>query len=425
MKKIYSLLLVAILTPALLHAEIAQKRKKKKKTEKTEQPYNSENPNTPKAPSQEALGKFEATTKSRYQIDVLLPIDIDIYDINNTVRSRTNIDAIKPYLEFYEGVKLAVAELEADSIPLDINIHNFNKSTLTTLTNDPKSVLLNSDLLLGVVYGNDVETLAQYGRNNTINFISAISPNNGNGEENVAFHILQPTLNTNIDVLSRYASKQFPSSKKVIFHQNNEREKEHFKTIKDAFPKDKSIVNFDLSYAQIDLKTLQNTLDSTRINCIFIPIIKPDEPERIINILQQLPENYRVEIFCMPSWNISKIAEKIKTNSNINMYATAPFQYDDNTAFVKRIKDVYASSCNGDKATEMVYRGYELLYWYAQILNKFGSGFNTANYDHQNSPYTPFNIQQVENESKQIQYFENKYLYINNYHKGIINPINQ
>lgn len=347
-----------------------------------------------------------STKKDVYRIDILLPINIDsLYSSGSLTTNQQALNSIQPYIYFYQGVQLATKKLEHDKQPLDIYIHEEKNEKWDLSYYNTTKGLQNSDLIIGLLSSKDLKNAADYAEQYKINFISAFSPADAGVRDNPYFHLLQPTLISNIEELVKFSMVKFPKEKKFIMFSNDDREKDMHDQIKSTLNNDKRIVSFDLSYTQLDTKVLTKVFDADQTNIIYVPILNTQTANNILNALSKLPEHYEFEIFGCPTWRGIQ-NEQIKSKSNISFYYTEAFNFDLNTGIAQDLKNNYNRIYSG-APNEMVYRGYETVIWYFDLLTKYGNVFNDKYSDATAAPFTRYKVEPVFDDDG-FKYYENK-----------------
>lgn len=410
---------IQLAQPTVLNAQSNRKEQTKKKKQKQKK---NNTKNTTKQQDIKvkpaAKPRYPASVmKDRYRIDFFIPIDLDKYVVNGKISPATNnLEALKPLIQYYEGILIAAKELAKDSVQLDIQIHEERNGgyDINELINNKG--LNKSDLIIGFVQSRDIPSLANFAKEHHINFISTFSPSDGDISDNPYFHILQPTFNTNFEVLINFATKHYPKNKKFIFFQNDPRGHEMNQYITTALRKEKNISSQMLNEAILQQQPLMKFLDSTQTNVIFMPVLPPNDVDKILESFSKLPPNYVLEIFGSPTWKYLKSIKTLKNKEHISLYYTTPFHYDLETAKGKAITQVYQSEFIG-KPTDMTVRGYEHTLWFSTLLKRYGTIFNNNLGDISGSAFTDYNFKPVEENGK-LKYFENKFLYIIKVHNG-------
>jgi hypothetical protein len=103
---------------------------------------------------------------------------------------------------------------------------------------------------------------------------------------------------------------------------------------------------------------------------------------------------------------------------NMAIYVSTPFHYDASTPAAQSLAARYKKAFNVGRPPEMVYRGYETLYWFSFLLDKYGTIFNTKIGDNVVAPFTKFDIKAKWDKENNLFYLENLHLYWYRYLDG-------
>jgi ABC-type branched-subunit amino acid transport system substrate-binding protein len=343
----------------------------------------------------------EIETKDNYKITLLLPLD------KNQINKKSN----KAIIQFYNGAKLALKDLDQDGIKITVRSLVLTPEQITHF--EPFAFgrdLKDADLIISPIIGKGVDEIAKFALSNQKNFISAISPNTSELDNNKFMHIIHPTLETNIEHIVEFTKKEFKKNKKILLYNNNQKDDRSVQYLKEKLKGDKAVIQYDISYAPFNATTLSKQLSKEQTNVLFIGELNPKEIEKYLQVITQIDPSYEIAIIGLPTLTQVKEIKSTK-NPNITFYYTYPFYYDANTAFVKKINQLYQSQY-GTLANEMVYRGYELMYWYAKILHQYGVKFKYKKQMKVESTYTPFEMETLFDNHNNITFHENQNLYI-------------
>jgi len=119
----------------------------------------------------------------------------------------------------------------------------------------------------------------------------------------------------------------------------------------------------------------------------------------------------------MPSWKYINSLRKADAYPNIAVYFTSPFYYDMTTPAAQSLASRYRKQFDG-RMSEMVFRGYETFYWYAYLLNRYGTVYNTRQSDNSAAPFTKFEIKLQWNKQQEMLYNENERLDLYRFQSG-------
>lgn len=355
----------------------------------------------------------ESVIKPIYRIDILAPFYLSELVQDGKLAYKGKIpDKAQPSIYFYEGVKIAIDTLDKLGYKFDIYVHDVSDllESVETLVNT--DALLNSDLIIGMLASSHFPRVAEYAKKHNINFISALSPSDDKVVANPFFTMLQPTLRTHCDAIIRQMEKKYGKVPHVMLYRTTtDADKTAYETLSSA--DNAKYYKFDCGTmpAREDLEPL---FDNSALNVVVMPIISDDYSESIIKKLYEWFPTYKFEIWGMPSWNDMPSLTQADAFPNIVVYFTRPYHFDASTASGQWLTRVYKKSYGGNP-NNMVFRGYETMYWYAYLLKKYGNVFNKYVADNGMAPFTRFNIQANKDNDGQPEYNENKHIYLYRY----------
>lgn len=425
MKK--SVLLLLILAGTLCVATPARaqfwkkifKKEEKKPAKKNNPSRNTARKEEPKAKKrQEPEYPADPLRRESYRIDVLLPLNLNTLVQNGKAAYRKMPDYALPAINFYEGITLAAQTLRSRNVKLDIYIHDITDpaENIKQLTTGHK--MDSTNLILGYLQSNDIPEVAAYAKKKKVNLLSVFSPADAGIKDNPYFLLIQPTLSTHLRQLISFADKKYRKAPKYIFHSGTTSgEKDAYAQLRDALIDEKDLSIVDCSVFNPEADTLAQLFDSSRVNVVFVSILDIGRTEQLLNTFAALPGNYRLEIFGMPSWKSLRGLTQSSDYMTESIYYTTPFFFDPTTGPGRYINTEYGNQFGGSPS-EMVYRGYESLYWMANLLDRHGTVFNRSIDDVSAAPFTRYEIKPSWNKENDFLYLENNKLYIMHYQNG-------
>lgn len=356
--------------------------------------------------------------KEQYRIDVLLPLYLNNLVQNGKALHKRLPDYAQPSINFYEGISIAAEALKSKKGKLDLYIHDITDPAkgIDQLLSDHK--LGESDLIVGFLQSPDIPAVADYAKKKQINFISALSPADAGVKDNPYFVLIQPTLTTHINQLIKVANNKFAKNPKYIFKNSSvSGEKDAYLQLREALDNDPDLTIVDCSQYTMKVDSLAKLFDSSKVNVVFVSVLEIARAEEILKTLSQLPNQYRFEIFGMPSWKSLRGLTHSGSFAELSIYYTSPFYYDTSTGTGKYVYGLYKNTY-GSTPSEMVYRGYETIYWYSNLLEKYGPVFNESFSDVSSAPFTRYEIEPSWSPANDFLYLENKKLYVFHYQNG-------
>lgn len=361
----------------------------------------------------------KAVKKEKYKIAVLTPMFLDSVD---WAKNLTQIPKfMMPGIDFYQGVMIAADTLKKQGFKLEIFIYDSKSSVLDVKNLIASDKLDSMDLIIGNASVSDLKLLADFSRKNLINFISAVSPSDAGQEFNPYFTILQPRLASHIEKLHKHINKQYPEDNVVFIHRSQSAERNALNYYKNDPLNSLSgrFSSMELSSDEIDMKSLKSKIDSNYNTCIVLGIMDPALTYKMLKSLQPMASRHKLKVYCMPTSEAIKQFNKQDEFPNMNIFYTTSYIIDRITPASLYISREYKRRM-GSATTDIVYKGFESLFYFANLLKRVGVPFNERIGDNSNSFITPYKIVPVKENGK-IKFFENKFLYLVHHEDGVMN----
>jgi hypothetical protein len=151
---------------------------------------------------------------------------------------------------------------------------------------------------------------------------------------------------------------------------------------------------------------------------IVAGIIDNTYAENLLKQLNSLFPQFKFEVYGMPSWITMSSLRKTNTYPNIAVNVTTPFHYDATTPAGQQLAASYKRAYGINKPGDMVYRGYETMFWYAFLLHRYGTIFNDKTANGITAPFTKFDIKPKWSGDNDLLYQENQHVYLYRYRDG-------
>jgi len=396
------------------------------KKEEKRKPRPHKSVNTPEEPvkAKSFAGKRhevvypDSKIKKHYRIDVLVPLYLDELVNGEYVTFKDKVpEKALLGLDFYEGLKMAVDTLSRYSFSIDVYVHDiatFNSSS-EQLVNGGK--LDSADLIIGAIQSHDIPVIASFAKKMHINFVSAVSPSDGGVKDNQYFTLMQPSLQLHCEAILKEINKKYHSRAVSVLYRTTAKADENAYNI---IIKDTSL---DIEYQKLLVNTLPThekmlpLFDSTKTNVVIVPIIDNAFADSILKDLHNDFPSYKFEVYGMPTWKSIASLHKPDAYPNIGITITAPTYFDASTAMGQYVEGKYKKEYGG-RPGDMVYTGYEDMYWYANLLLQNGTIFNKKYTGNNTAPFTRFDISPRWDKDDNIYYNENRHVYLYRYQSG-------
>ena len=356
--------------------------------------------------------------KPRYRVDVLAPMYLDDLVKGGSVTYKDRMpEKALPGITFYEGVSIAADSLKRAGFNIDIYVHDVASASESTDMLLKKGMLDSADLIIGAVQAHDVPTLADYARKKHVNFISVLSASDAGVRENEYFTLIQPSLKSHCEWIDSDVARKFSGMKPVLFYRTTaEGDSIAYSYItKDSAGKK----NFKpLLCNSIPHKyDMVHLFDTSKPNVIIVPILDFVYADSLLKELSHDFPGSHFEVYGMPSWHGIANLRNETAFPNLSVDVTTPFNINTSEGVAKYVSQTFKRDYGG-KATEMVYRGYETMYWYANLLKNYGTIFNPKYADNSTAPFTKFDIKTKWDKNDHVLFNENTHLFVTRYEGG-------
>lgn len=358
--------------------------------------------------------------KTRYQIDVLIPLYLDELVVDDKITFKGKLpEKAQSGVNFYEGIKLAVDSLTQLGYKTNVHIHDISSKGSQIEQLIEGDSMASSDLMIGFVPAQQVSALAKYALAKQVNFVSAFSPSDANIKDNPYFILINPTLQTNCQKIATSILKKRVNENLIIYRRSSVAvDSTAYKLMLDSVDfKNFVVVDCD---QMPDSASLSKILDTVDNNIILMPIIDALYAEKLVQQLHQTFLNVEFEIYGMPSWkSLTSTKKTVELGEKIAINITQPYFFDATLPLSQAIAAKYKINFGG-RPSEMTYRGYEILFWMNALLHKYGTHFNPKMDDNTQSIFTPYNLTQKWDEQNEFHYIENKHLYLSHFQAGTV-----
>jgi len=360
----------------------------------------------------------KAEKKDRYKVAVLSPMYLDSVDLGKNLLHPPKF--MMPGLDFYKGVEIAADTLRKLGFELDIYVYD-SKSDSVGIPDLIKTKQLDSmDLIIGNAEVIDLKFLADFAKEHEINFVSAISPADAGQTDNPYFTILQPRLTSHIEKIHKSINARYPEDNVIFITRNMTADKNalaYFKNdIMNLVPARFS--EMELKGTEIDLKQLVKNIDSFYNTTIVLGILDPAVAYKNMKLFNQIAKQYNIKVYCMPTMETVRSLGKTDEFPFMPIYYTTSYIIDKITPSSLYINAEYRKRMGGHPS-DVVFKGFESLYFFSNLMKKYGVPFNEHIGDNAYSFITPYMIVPVK-EKGVLKFHENKYMYLLRYDNGIM-----
>lgn len=353
-----------------------------------------------------------------YNVGILLPFLTN--RSSGTISSKSKLA-----LQFYAGVKMALADLQNQNINLNVKVFDTkaNPTSVNEILANPELKKMN--LILGPIKKKNVKIVAEFGKAFKIPVVSPISPSK-NGDHNPYLVQVNPSFKKHSQAIMRHILKDNDAEQVVLLVRDTPKEKRRLKYFQDArfeiaktsdiTPMKEMIVsNISSEWTNINFEGYLNTDKKT----IFV--IPSWDNEGFVNamvrVLRIAKNRNDLAVYGMPQWmKFKKISYDYFESLNVHL-SSASFIDVENPkiiSFRQRFFRLY-----DDIPTKYAYQGYDDMMFFCKMLQKHGTQFQVE-LDHETDEnlHSKFEFVpavrtiEIDSETYDVDYYENEFVYI-------------
>src|SRR5665213_1594194 len=355
------------------------------------------------------------TTSARYHVAVFLPLFLDsAFDASGNYRFEQNFPKdLGPGLEFHEGLELAMDSLEKTGSPLDITVYDTRSATKTVQQVLDEPVFDSTALIIGYVNLSELRMLSREARVKDIPFINVNFPNDGGITNNPQFVILNSTLKSHFEALYKFIQRNWATSA-ILYVRKKGAQEDLLQNEFAEIEKNTQSVPLHMKNVMLDNPAdpgqLVAHMDSNAKTIIVVGSLDENYGRQICTLLSSLNKTYKTKIFGMPTWDGIDFSGAEFTDQEI--YYTTPFYNNPNDSLVVSIQQYFKTRFYS-RPSDMVYRGYEIILHFGQLLAAHAGKLNGSIGEKKFRVFNDFDIQPVflNKQNPTLDYLENKKLY--------------
>ena len=375
----------------------------------------------------EARDSIAAVQESRanrpYQRPVatfLVPLHLDSLFQNTRYRFGNSIPRFTlPYLEYYNGMRLAVDSLNEEGIDALVQVVDSRQRQGLRRTLSSAQVG-RSNMLIGIALNTaDLREMSDFAKARKVPFISTTFPNDGGIQENPYLYILNPTLKTHIHSAYNFLQKTHARDNLLVFTRRGNAEpylKAWIDEAADAEGSQQLNLKFHTLNDSFSIQNIIPLLDSNRNNTIWGATLTEAFAKRMVKALAPLTVTYPITILGMPTWDGIDFTHQ--DYQGVDIYISTPFVSSmGNASAFNSFSRRYNRSQNS-RASDMASKGYEFTYRLVKALardslSQSPQQLNSSLNDKRSRIFNEVDFQPVYAPGKPgvINYYENRKLY--------------
>lgn len=364
-----------------------------------------------------------STSKPSIKVAVLLPFNVEATKRINYSTKRVGGETInvskgkrrlsmrsKVFVEFYQGVLLALHGLKREGVNVDLFVYDTSPDTSKVAKILMKPELKHADLIIGPAYSSNLKLVSEFSKQHDIPMVYPLSTLNLQMDNNPLLFQANPSDTLMFDIMAQRVIEDAKGKRLVVIRTDNaentfeERLSNHLrnKMYWECF-KNGEVPDFvEYKFKKDDLVSLERMLDLEKGNTIIIPSIEEAQVNRIVSTLKGavVKTEAEVTLWGMPDWmkfNTLNPEDICRLNGRIFSYYAVDYNdvmSEDKISTYRRwfktepiaISPFFQTASKQSNMSRYSLWGHDVSYYFITALRDYGKDFPHCIQHHQ--PHT-------------------------------------
>lgn len=359
-------------------------------------------------------------TSGYYKIAIILPFQVPYIDSTGLASPQVS-DNSNMALEFYEGIKSALENLQLKGLSCKVSVYDSGESEDRVRQILADSTLKNTDVIFGPSKNGQNKIIAEFAKQNKIYHLSPFTPANNISSNNPYYWAANPSIETHLAAMYKYVAKTYANRRIITICDNKPNEINLANTLSNIA----NLANREqtgyvpvqqITYTGQSITEIEAKLSPSEQNVIIIPSFKEIFATTIVQKLRSLSNKYKITLFGMPNWKTFENVD-IEYLAALNFHYTSPFWVDEYASTQQSMRQDFYRKYNY-KPSDYAMEGYDLMQFVGDLLLKNGNNLSVATKSSESKQtYTSFDFKAASANMYSgalfaTDYFENKYLNI-------------
>ncbi len=314
-----------------------------------------------------------------YKIAVMIPFGLDeIPDDEQLYKGRDSKFLSFNFIQYYEGMLLAVDRLEGKGINAELYFYDVGKSE-----SDAYEVLDDNlrtmDLIVGPIYNAPFKIVSNFAQQYGIKLINPLSRRQSIIEYANGVYKMQPSYQSTLKGMLSYVNNHFQDSASVYLVRNNKvkftDEEQFFKNELEKMKIGHVKQVFTVNYIADSLHPIINHRDSATNNIVIGLFDKKINTIEFLRHLNQFHDSIpNLTLMGFPDWSDFEIDNGMLQNLNTHIFDHRFVDYtlEETKWFVRNFRERFFTE---PQVSKFAFIGYDVLLYFVTAMQKYGYDF--------------------------------------------------
>ena len=285
------------------------------------------------------------------------------------------------YLQFYEGVSLAIDSMQNKGMKIKLTVHDTEQNAETIRRILSSDEFLSSDLIIGPVRPNEQRNVSAISANNRIIMVSPLSESSSDVFNNPYFYQVSPDPDYLFRKTAEMVVRDFPNSNFIVFRTGNYNNTPEAGMVDLVREELNNLANNGTRFMVYDFRAngisgLREMLSRDRENVIFIPSTNEGELSIGISNLNNLSNEYQITLIGTHRYPRYESIQ-IEYFHNLKLTYVAPYWTDyekpQTVNYIEKFKHNFYTEPNSYGQ-----QGYDVTLYFLNALKNYGRDFRNC-----------------------------------------------
>ena len=336
------------------------------------------------------------------KIALLLPFSAKEYplylDSLGGVQTVTISARVEQFLDFYEGVLLAVDSLKNQGYKIDLHVYDTERNPEKIVVLAKELDYLRPDLIIGPVYGSVYKAVLDNLENKHIPVVYPLSSRSeGFGrypnfiQVNASFGAVAEKMMQWLDVQRYQANMVYINL--VGTEDADWMEKRAFR---EQLKLREGIQFFNWRLDQIMLDSLRTMLLPDRENILILPVSKEADVSKVLPLISALADSYQITVLGLPEWQTFTSVDHetfYKLNTKLFSYSYVDYQSPEAVAFADKFRKYFST-----EPGSLVFKAFDMGLYFIGLAAKYrDKTLEALEYDDCATSFSRFRFNKIKN----------------------------
>ncbi|MDD4603044.1 MAG: ABC transporter substrate-binding protein [Bacteroidales bacterium] len=316
-------------------------------------------------------GLDSTSKKTVYSVALMIPLYLNEFDQIEAGNDDPGLlESCKSFqfLPFYEGFRLALDTLEKKGIRVRLWVYDMDKDTVKTRQILKNPELKKMDLIVGVLYHQNFQIVADFAKKNKIVLVNPISERSQIIQGNPFIFKTIPSKKTLIGGVSDFMAHKFSSGHVLILKNSQYQDREAFENLK------KECQEHQLNTQIIDGQvSIAGKLSKEKHNYLVVFTSNAAFAVDLTRRLYELKNEYDITLLGLPDWSkLVGLETEYLVGLKTHQVATSFIDYEN--GFVKQFVGQYQKTYNADPEI-LAFQGFDVAWYFLSAMKTYGTNF--------------------------------------------------